>query len=70
MIRIRNGFMVVWGIDSNLRTLFPCYMDRDIFINSGTDDLAPMFLIKVGDVGSAPTKLIRIGVREIIISSS
>ena len=53
MIRIRNRFMVVWGVDSNLRVSPLCDTDGDIFINSGTDDLSPMLLIKVGDVGAA-----------------
>ena len=44
------------SVDSNLRVSPPCDADGDVFVNSGADDLTPMSLIKVGDVGSAANK--------------
>ncbi len=53
MVRVRNRFMVVWGVDSNLGVSPPCDADGDIFINGGTDDLSAILSIKIGDVGAA-----------------
>ena len=56
MVRVRNRFMVVWGVDSNLRVRLFCDVDRDVFINGSANDLSPILPIKVGNVSSAPNK--------------
>ena len=56
MLKVRNRFTVVWGVDGNLGVESFYDMDGDIFVDSSTDDLSPMLPKKVGNIGSAANK--------------